>query len=102
MLVDLVCGRALNRFHDFEQRNHSLPLLIDTWRYNHVGMVGHDHRSVQIVSKGVIVANTFKDDVTRPFRQDRSILRDKRDEVSLSISLQVRQVATVEGHGRGL
>jgi hypothetical protein len=67
-----------------------------------VGVVGHDYCSVQVVSQGIIMTNTFENDVARPFLQDLSIFRDERDEVPFSVSLQVRQVATVEGHRPGL
>src|SRR4029077_9583933 len=36
---------------------------INSWGENQVGVVGHDYSGVQVISKGVIVTNRFKDDV---------------------------------------
>ena len=77
-----------------------MPQLINSWGENQVGVVGHDYSGVQVISKGVIVTNRFKDDVARPLRQDPSISGNERDEMPFSVSLQVRQVAPVERHSQ--
>jgi len=75
-----------------------VPPRVNSWRENQVGMIGHDYGGIQVISKGVIMANRFEHDVARPFRQYSPILGDERDEVPFSISLQMRQIAAVEGH----
>src|SRR5271163_2658203 len=67
-----------------------------------MGVVGHHHSSVQLISKRIIATNRFEYDVARPFRQQPAISGNKCDEVAFTISLQMRQIAPVESHRTSL
>ena len=97
-LVDLTCGRSLDRLHDCKQRHHPLPVLIDSRCENQVDMIGHDYSGIQLISKAIIMANRFEHNVTRPFRQSPPIFGSERDKVALPIALQMRQISSVKRH----
>jgi|SRR5271169_2569947 len=98
LLINPPSGGALNTAHDVDERKYLTPTLIDQWSQNHVNMIGHHHRDVQLVLPAMIMAAAGKYNIASPIRQYTTELRHKRDEMRLEIHLQVRQIAAVELH----
>jgi len=59
-------------------------------------MVGHDNRSVHVISDTVVVETAGEDDVPRLIRKGPAIARAESNEVALVVALQMGEDATVE------
>ena len=63
-------------------------------------MVRHDDGHVQSILSFVIVQATSQGDIACPGGKGPAELTDEGNEVRFVVTLQMRQVPTVEGHGR--
>ncbi len=62
-------------------------------------MVGHHDSDMQFIFRPVIVLAAFENDIACPNGKDRSLLGHEGYEMRFVISLQMRKVAAIEGHG---
>jgi hypothetical protein len=97
-MIDGMSRSAFYRLHDFCQRNDQLSRRIDQRSQNHMHVIGHDHRGVQLITDSIIMPAAAQNDVARPFGQNPSPFRNKSDEMRFRVALQMRQIAAVEGH----
>ena len=61
-------------------------------------VVRHDYGNIQIVSRVMTMNAAVQHNLPGPIRHDAAFFRAESDEVRPVITLDVRQVATTEGH----
>ena len=93
-----MCRSTFDPLHNLCQRNDELPCRISQRSQNHMNVSRHDDGHMQFVTDPVIVAAAPKHDLTRQIRQGPPMFRYKSDEVWFGVTLQMRQIAPVEGH----
>src|SRR5581483_8442358 len=98
MTINSMGRSALDCFHDLGQLNHDSARQVEAGRKDQMRMVRHNNRSLELVPNAIIVTATIQNNIARPIRQDHPMLGDEGDKVRLCVTLQVRQVAAIEGH----
>jgi len=63
-----------------------------------VNVVRHHNGNIQIVSRVMTMSAAVQHNLPGPIRHDAAFFRTECDEVRPVITLDVRQVATTEGH----
>ena len=97
-LIDRMRRCSLDCLHDLGKRKYPTPDFIGQRRDDEVYVIRHDNDHAEVVSLLVIVHTALENDLSRPVRQYAAPFRYKGDEVRLAITLQMRQVTTIERH----
>jgi len=94
--VDDVGRGAFDGVKDFREEPDPGLGLVDQWGQDQVSMVGHDYRSVQVISETVVVEAAGKDDFPSKIGKGPAVASAEGDEVALVVALQVGERAAVE------
>src|SRR5882757_2365838 len=88
--VDDVGRGAFDGVKDFREEPDPGLGLVDQWGQDQVSMVGHDYRSVQVISETVVVEATGKDDFPSKIGKGPAVASAEGDEVALVVALRER------------